>query len=591
MKKIDLDFGFEISDFAFEDEVSVPSIVIHKSGESMTHDLSRDETVIGRHPDCHIQIDSNMVSRKHARVYRDGQRFLVEDLGSGNGTTVNGVRIESATPLAHEDRVKLGPILIRFIDQAAAPLHRAGTRSGIGSAARHIDPSPAFEFDLADDSEQSAPIIGSLESDTGRFGALDAQPAAKLRGILEISGTLAGTVDMNLLPPKILDTLFKIFPNADRGCILLKDAATGQMVPRAIKHRRMGDDESVKISRTILNQVLMEKKGILSADAANDARFQASESIANFTIRSMMCVPLLGLDGEPVGIINIDTQNPLRQFRKDDLDLLMAVAGHAALSHENARLVISYAEKQKQDNEMQIAADVQRALLPEHLPQVPGYEFSASYESAQAVGGDYYDCLLLPGERVALAFGDVAGKGVPASLVMSRLSSVVQCTMEFVQDVGEAAARINEHMCSHAVEGRFVTFTLALIDLTTHEISLVIAGHMSPMVRLCDGTIEEFPEESIGLPLGVVPGASYAVMKRTLEPGQTLIIYTDGVSEAMNAAGGLYGVKRLRETISNSPPEPAKLGKAILTDVKRHAGGHAQNDDITLMVFGRTTTV
>src|SRR4029077_7356530 len=130
-----------------------------------------------------------------------------------------------------------------------------------------------------------------------------------------------------------------------------------------IRQRRPEDDESVKRSRTIVNKVLADKAGVLSADAASDSRFQASESIANFTIRSMLCVPLLGLDGEPLGIINIDTQNPLKQFQKDDLDVLMAVAGQAALSYENARLVVSYTEKQKQDNEMQIAAGGQRAGL------------------------------------------------------------------------------------------------------------------------------------------------------------------------------------------------------------------------------------
>ncbi len=566
----------------------MPSIVILKAGESMTHDLSRDETVIGRHPECHIQIDSNMVSRKHCRLLRDGNRFLVDDMGSGNGTTVNGVRIVSPTLLAHDDRIKLGPILIRFVDQATA--HNRPTSPPGGAGPRPGGPPPAFKFNLTEDTEDSAPITGSLGGDSGRFGALDVQPAAKLSGILEISHSLAGTVDLSTLLPKMLDTLFTIFPSADRGCILLKDGVTGQMIPRAIKHRRSGVDESIKLSRTILNKVLADKTGILSADASSDARFQASESIANFTIRSMMCVPLLGLDGEPLGIINIDTQNALKQFQKDDLDLLMAVAGQAALSYENARLVVSYTEKLKQDSEMQIAAGVQRALLPEHLPQVRGYEFSALYESAQAVGGDYYDCLLLPGNRVALAFGDVAGKGVPASLVMSRLSSVVQCTLEFVEDVGEAAARINEHMCSHAIEGRFVTFTLAIIDLTTDEMSLIIAGHMSPMIRLTDGTIEEFSEESINLPVGVMEGLTYEVLKRTLKPGETVVIYTDGVSEAMNADSDLYGVERLRAMISKSASEPAKLAQAILADVKKHASGHPQNDDITLMVFGRTTS-
>lgn len=570
----------------------MPSIVILKSGESSTHDLSRDETVIGRHPECTIQIDSNMVSRKHARIVRDGARFLVEDMGSGNGTTVNGVRIQTATPLAHDDRVKLGPILIRFIDQAAQVNRPPSSGGGSGSVILPAAPPPAaFQFNLADDEDDSATITGSLGTlggESGRFGALDVNPAAKLKGVLEISRTLAGTVDLNSLLPKILDTLLTIFPNADRGCILLKDGPAGQMIPRAIKHRRPGEDESVKISRTILNQVLSEKKGILSADAASDDRFKASESIANFTIRSMMCVPLLGLDGEPLGVINIDTQNPLKQFQADDLDLLMAVAGQAALSYENARLGVVYAEKQKQDNEMQIAASVQRALLPESLPKVPGYEFFATYESAQAVGGDYYDCLLLPGQKkVGLAFGDVAGKGVPAALVVSRLSSVVQSVFEFVNDVGEAAVKINDHMCVHAVEGRFVTFVLSLIDLETHEMSLVIAGHMSPIVRKVDGSVEEFPEEMVGMPLGVVAGMPYDVIRRTLQPGETVVIYTDGVSEAMNHESDLYTVERLRDMTIKNSPEPSKLGPLIRADVKKHANGRPQNDDITLMVFGR----
>lgn len=563
------------------------SILILKAGESSTHDLYKDETIVGRHPECDVQIDSNMVSRKHARIVRDGAQYFVEDLGSGNGTTVNGQRIAARTALKHDDRIKLGPILMRFVDQAAA-----ATAPRSGSVLRQSLPPtvtpPAFELNLADDAEDSATISDAIDTSSSRFGTLDVQPAAKLRGILEISRTLAGTVDLTQLLPKILDTLFSIFPAADRGCILLKDPATGQMIPRAIKHRRPGDDESVKLSRTIVNKVLTDKAGILSADASSDGRFQASESIANFTIRSMMCVPLLGLDGEPLGLINIDTQNPVKQFKTEDLDLLMAVAGQAALSYENARLVVTYLEKQKQDGEMQIAAGVQRALLPEHLPEVPGYEFFASYESAQAVGGDYYDCLLLRDNKVCLAFGDVAGKGVPASLVMSRLSSVVQNTLEFVQEVGKAAERINDHMCSNAIEGRFVTFTLTIIDTQTHEMSLIIAGHMSPMIRRADGSIEEFPEEAVGLPLGVAAGVPFDVITRTLQPGETVVIYTDGVSEAMNPAGDLYGIERLRDQITRNTAKPADLGRAILADVRKHASGRPQNDDITLMAFGRT---
>jgi serine phosphatase RsbU (regulator of sigma subunit) len=236
---------------------------------------------------------------------------------------------------------------------------------------------------------------------------------------------------------------------------------------------------------------------------------------------------------------------------------------------------------------MEIAADVQRALLPSKLPEAPGYEIFASYESAQAVGGDYYDCIPLKDGKICLAFGDVAGKGVPASLVMSRMSSVVQNTLEFVQEAGEAVDRINRHMCANAVEGRFVTFTLSILDTVNHEFTLVIAGHMSPMIRKVDGSVEEFPEEIVGLPIGVLEGIPFDVVKRKLEPGETVVIYTDGVSEAMNPQSDLYGLDRLREMITAGPSSPTLLGQKIVADVKRHANGRPQNDDITLMCFGR----
>jgi len=339
---------------------------------------------------------------------------------------------------------------------------------------------------------------------------------------------------------------------------------------------------------SVLKKVLEEKTGVLSADAANDARFSASESISNFTIRSMMCVPLLGLNGEPVGAINIDTQNPINQFKAEDLDLLMVVAQQAALAYETARLIASYAEKQKYDNEMQIAAGVQRALLPEGFPDLNGWQFFASYESAQAVGGDYYDIIRIEEHKVALAFGDVAGKGVPASLVMSRMSAVVQNTMEFVHEAGQAAERINHHMCVSAVEGRFVTFVLAIIDTQTFEMSLVIAGHMSPIIRKADGTLVEFPEELVGMPIGVADGVPFDVATCVIQPGETVIIYTDGVSEAMNVREELYGLERLRPLITAGPADPKQLGIKILADVRRHANGFPQNDDITLMCFGRS---
>lgn len=560
-------------------------IILLQDGQAIPFEMTTAETVIGRHPECTFQINSNMVSRKHAKIVKDGNQFVVEDLGSGNGTFVNGKKIDGPTGLSHDDRIKLGPILLRFETPEGASTPKTaplpGPTAGTGDGAD-------FNVDVSEGEDDTSTIMGTADR-TSAFGKLEVNPEAKLKGVLEISRALAGTTDLNSLLPKILDTLFNIFPHADRGCVLFHDAALGKMVPKAMKHRRAGDDETVKLSRTILKTVLEQKTGILSADAASDSRFQASESISNLTIRSMMCVPMLSLAGEPMGIINIDTQNAFNQFRAEDLDLLMAVAGQAAMSYEQANLLVTAMEKQKQDKEMNIAMGVQRSLLPTELPKPDGWEIFASYDTAQAVGGDYYDVFMLDdGKRVCLAFGDVAGKGVPASLVMSRIATVVTNVMAFVTDVQEAIQRINHQMCTRAVEGRFVTFVLIVLDLETGEMQIANAGHMPIMIRKTDGSIIEFGEEAVGVPIGVIDEFPYDVLSRTVEKGETCVIYTDGVSEAMNPNSDLYGVDRLRELMQASQGGQAdELGKTILADVRKFADGRPQNDDITIMVFGR----
>jgi serine phosphatase RsbU (regulator of sigma subunit)/pSer/pThr/pTyr-binding forkhead associated (FHA) protein len=562
-------------------------LIVLQGGKAVSHQIGEGETVLGRHPACTIQLDSNTVSRRHAQITKVNGQYFIEDLGSGNGTFVNGKQISTRTQLHHDDRIKLGPILLRFQSEGSAlitkPEKPALSRPQALAETSH-------DVDFVDEAEDATTITGTLVGigggGGGQFGMLEVQPEAKLKAVIEITRSLAGIVDVKAICPKILDTLFDIFPQADRGCILLKDE-NGKLVPRAMKHRRADEDATVKLSRTILNKVLNEKTGILSADAANDAAFSASESISSLSIRSMMCVPLLSHEGEPMGAINLDTQNPISQFSEEDLDLLMAVAGQAALSYESARLLVTFMEKKKQDGEMEIARNVQRALLPSELPKADGYEFYASYDSAQAVGGDYYDAMKLDDNLVCLSFGDVAGKGVPGALIMSRMASCVQNTMQFVHEVGPAVEAINHHMCANAVEGRFVTYVLAIINTTTHEMSLVNAGHMSPIIRRADGSLFEFGDETVGVPIGVVDGYPFDVLSYKLEPGDLVVLFTDGVSEAMNSSGQLYTLEHLREFIQKGPTKADELGRALLADVRRHANGFPQNDDITIMTFGR----
>lgn len=558
------------------------TLAVLYDGKTIDYDLKEGQNPIGRLAESPIPINHPTASGRHAVLHVQGGEFFLEDIGSRNGTFVNQQRISSLVKLNHNDEIRFGDANARFLDPPpAAPAEPPL------SPALNLQAKPDLitgQLDIRD--ESSATITGEVLG-LGRFGGLDVNPQAKLKAVLEISNSLAGTIDLAALLPKILDSLFSIFKYADRGCILLKDDRTGEMVPRAMRHRRKDEDATVRLSRTILTKVLSQKAGILSADASVDGAFSGSESIADLKIRSMMCVPLLGLDGEPLGILSIDSQNPLGQFTRDDLDILMTVAGQAALAYENSRLAQSYADKQKQDAELEIARNVQRNLLPAELPKVNGYQFYASYDAAKAVGGDMYDCFVLPEGRICLSFGDVAGKGVPGALIMSRMSSCVQSTIRHVHDVVEAMSAINNHMSDGKIEGKFVTFILAVVDTRNHEVVLSNAGHASPIIRRANGTVEQFNQDLSGPVVGMMEDYPYESETRKLEPGDMVVITTDGVEEAMNVAGDLYTTERVLELVKNGPAEAEKLGKLLLEDVRRHAAGRSQSDDITIMTFGR----
>lgn len=541
-------------------------------------DLTEFPAKLGRHPSCRVSIDSGMVSRFHAQIIQKGSNYHLEDLGGANGTFINGHQVPRETvyptPLANGDRIKLGPIKLRFENTQPVSDFVTGTVMTDGSEVELIDGN-------------SSTIMGSAAA-VG-FGAFEVRPEEKLKGILRINNALAGQVDPARIAPLILDTLFEIFPQADRGSILTRQASTERFIPIAQKTRDEGNDESVRLSRTVMTKVLQEKTGILSADAANDERFSASESISNLTIRSMMCVPMLDLQQHAFGIINLDTQNPAKSFRDEDLQLLLAVAAQAATAWENMRLAETAAESKKREDEMRIAKAVQEALLPASMPVVQGYTFYASYDAAQAVGGDYFDCFPIGDDqsKICISFGDVAGKGVPGALIMSRIASVVQNTMKFTNDVVVAIRHINNHMCHNMASGRFVTYTLGVIDLKTNRMTLANAGHYPVIVRKPDGTLEEIGKDQIGIPVGIMEDYDYDVIVHEVTPGETFLLRTDGVDEAMAPNSDLYTTERVHEFFTKASGSAATIGRALLADVRKHASGRAQNDDIAIMVFGR----
>ena len=541
--------------------------------------LEGASVVLGRHPACDIVLESAAVSRQHARILNLDGNFFVEDLHSRNGTLLNGLPVVGRQLLAEDDELGICDLLFAFHfappEPLTVPLHRA---------------EPTAEAMMVDDdrpADQSA-VMSKLSVSSGATGMrLEVNTEAKLKALVEIGQSLGRALEVAEVLPKLLDRLFAIFVQADRGFIVLHDPRTGRLVPKAVKYRRQDDAQTVRISRTIMRNVMATKEAILSADAATDARFDMAESIVDFHIRSMICAPLVASDGQALGVIQLDALDQRNRFQKDDLDMLVSVACQAAFAVENAQLHEAAMHDQALKRELAVAHEVQRGFLPSTAPRIPEYDFFDFYEPASQLGGDYYDYVELPGGRLAMVVADVSGKGISASLLMAKLSAETRYCLAGEPEPAQAMGRLNRAFCDSNWEDRFITMVLAVLDPRRHELTVVNAGHLPPLWRCATGLVEPMAEAETGLPLGVERNVDYPPCVMPLLPGDSLILYTDGITEAMNMKDELYGFPRLLAAVSSDAPGVNLLGRHILDDVKRFVGVRAQSDDMCLACLGR----
>lgn len=548
-------------------------------GESIP--LDGEVMVLGRHPACDIVLESGAVSRQHARILKTDGEYYVEDMHSRNGTLLNGEHITQRQLLC--DGNHLGICDLEFIFRLDP-----GELGDVSAIASRDAPTEALMVD-DEPSVRSSTIMSKLSVSSGSTGlGLEVNSEAKLKALLEISQNLGKALGLAEVLPKLLDSLFAIFAQADRGFIVLLDPRTGRVVPKAIKYRRQDDTQTLRISRTIVNNVMTTKEAILSADAASDSRFEMAESIVDFQIRSMICAPLVNRDGEALGILQLDALDARNRFGKEDLDLLVAVACQAAFAVENAQLHESALRDLALRRELSVAHEVQRGFLPVAAPRIPEYDFFEFYEPANQLGGDYYDYIELPGGRLAVVVADVSGKGISASLLMAKLSAETRYCLASEPDPAQAVGRLNRAFCGSFWEDRFVTMVLAVLDPRRHEATIVNAGHMPPLWRHGPRSVEPVAEEDARLPLGVDREVDYVHHTMRLSPGDALVLYTDGITEAMNDKDELYGLRRLLDLLNSDVERVPMLGRRILDDVKQFVGARPQSDDLCLTCFGRT---
>ncbi len=548
------------------------------------YELKQSVCVMGRHPDCQVVVDVGAVSRHHAQIVVVGTEFFVEDLKSRNGTYLNDNLIQGRSPLSNGDTVRVCDVEFRFHNEAFSASSASDALTGSGSSSG-VKGTVLFDDELQD---SSSTIMSKLDisSNKGRV-QLTASPEAKLNALIEITRNMGKCLKLDEVLPGVLESLFKVFVQADRGFIVMRNAKD-ELIPMWTKSRREDEDDTIRISRTIVRQVMESREAILSADAASDARFEMSQSIADFRIRSMMCAPLLDSEGVALGVLQVDTLDQRKRFQQEDLEVLASVATQAGVAIDNAQLHENALHQLEIQRDLEVAREVQKGFLPDTPPQLDGYEFYNYYEPANHVGGDYFDYIPLPDGRVAVIVADVVGHGIAAALLMAKMSAEARFCLASEPRVDIAVNRLNDAMSGLQID-RFVTMIMVVLDPKTHEVTVVNAGHMAPLRRLQDGTLEEPGEDIAGLPVGITDGMEYEVLKFTLGQGEMLVLYTDGVNECMNEAGDMYGIDRMREQVTAlKDASPAELGQAIMNDVLQYQGNATQFDDMCLVCFKRT---
>jgi len=551
---------------------------INGTAQGTRYELEKPSTILGRHPECDVVLDAGAVSRQHARILRDGDDLKIEDLKSRNGTFVNGKQIAGATPIADGDLLRICDLEFSVHAEQPQALYDSTMLKTGGST---------FGVMLMDDPDGSTRAVTSkidMRAGSGG-GALTTSAEVRLSAVLEIVQSLGKAVSVDEVLPKVLDTLFSIFVQADRGFIVLRDK-NGGLIPKWIKTRHADMQETFRISRTVMREVMENRQALISLDASSDERFESAQSVADFRIRSMIVAPLLSSEGIPIGAIQMDTMNQRRRFEEPDMEILAAVAAQAGVAIENAQLHEQLVEQKMLEQDLDLAKRVQQAFLPSKHPDMPGFSFYHFYKPAQQIGGDYFDYIPLSNNRVAIVVADVVGHGVSAAMLMAKLSAETRYALASHPTTAQAISVLNSRIATLGVE-KFITFLCLVLDPATGHIEIVNAGHMPPLWRRSVDNVEQPGEAESGVPLGIMDEFDYEFSTINLAPGERLVMYTDGINEAPNAQGDLFGIPTLEKLLVDSTNDVAQIGENLTQKVLEFIQGTTQADDMCLLVIGR----
>ena len=549
-------------------------ILIHLSAPRQGQRFVFSRSVIlGRGQQCDVVLPEASVSRRHAQISVADERCFLVDLGSGNGTFLNGEHLAEPTPLVSGDEVRVGTAVLEF--RLADSPRLDGTRSRtitIRDAARDSGPLPLV-IPLAN-LQLTGPPADELE-----------RMRRKLEFFRQAGVVLTRTLNERELFDALLEKAMAVLPQAGRAFILRRDPESGELTSIGAR-TRSGAVEEIPASRTLIDAVIRRREPLASVDVGAEAGFEVANSVRHLNLRAVACLPLL-VEDRLVGVMQVDNTEERRGFSADDLDLLSGIAGPIALAMEHSRLHEKLVERDILEHDLALARRLQRSFLPQTPPQVPGYGLAVEYSPAAEVGGDFYDFFPLASGRIGLAIGDVSGKGVSGALLMARLTSVLRAAAARSEHPASVLEELNELVFAENDEGMFVTANFAVLDPESGRLEIANAGHLLPIVRHRDGRAGELklqPGSALGVsrPL-LAPAASW-----TMSPGDLMLFATDGLTEAANHQLQRFGNARIIETLRRlASDDPSQAINGLLTAARSFVGDHGFDDDLTLLCLTR----
>ncbi len=542
--------------------------VISPDGARKYVRVTQTPFLIGRGAETgnHLQLTDRRISRNCAAIVVEANKYYLEDRGQRRGLFVNGEKVESRA-------LNDGDVITFGLEDSYQMMFRAASGT----------------------SEESIPQlltrIDHMTSAESTGGGLK-----KLNVLLEATALLHSQLPLDSVLAKMIDHAVAV-TDADRG--LLLEAEEGRIESLRVRlARRTGAQrlppESMAPSGTAIQLAVKQQSPVITEDLAQaEMNLQAAASIVAQGLRAVVVIPLYATSrassegsaanmrrGEFLGVLYLDSKRPTA-FSKLDRQILDALAADAASILDNARLVEKERERQMLEQQIAIARDIQQALLPKNFREYPFLSCSGVNFPCLSVGGDYFDVFPLDDKRTAFLLADVSGKGLGAALLTTMLQGALS-GMTLGTDPARVFNHVNRFLCDHAEVGRYATMFFGILD-DAGKLEFINAGHPSPILIRKDTVEEAFTEGSF--PVGLVPEAEFTTSTLQLQPNDTMVLFSDGVTEAMDPEEELYGVPRLRGVLQGKPDmQLDEIQKAVLESVENFARGARQADDLTLLL-------